>query len=1051
MSQTTTSVLPKGTAEIEFQRLIDRALAFLKPEPVLLVSEWADQHRILPSKGASEPGPWRTARTPYLKAIMDALSTGSPYHTVVFAKGAQIGAPLALDTPIPTPSGWTLMGDIQPGDKVFGLNGKPSNVLGVSPIFEDRQCYRVTFSDGESIVTDTDHKWTVDVEKSSAEDNGRVTLTTGEMYGTDKKSRRRLHFKRGNRNRFAIPLTDHLDMPDADLVINPYTLGAWLGDGNSASNQITTHKDDADEMASYIVAEGYVAQVRNLGPAAGNGRNILVGPKEIFADRTHCIRGHDLAQVGQNTTVKHGKPTKVCAECHRQRARKHNSGIECDPVLERTTLYSKLVGLNLVRNKHIPIIYLRASLQQRLDLLAGLMDTDGHITKNGRCELTFASEQLANDSMELIRSVGYKPTVSERVCKATYIKGRKVNRREIHYRISFMAYRERPVVKLKRKLNSMVDKDGRRTSETFRRRIVDISPVDSVPTRCISVDTHDHLFLAGRGMIATHNTEAGNNWLGYCIHHAPAPMMMVQPTIDMVKRISKQRIQPMIDATPVLRERIAPSRSRDSGNTVQQKDFAGGTLVLSGGNSASGLRSMPARYLFLDEVDALPGDVEGEGDPIELAIARTSTFKRNRKIFMCSTPTIEGQSRIWQSFMETDQQYYHVPCPDCQEFQIIDWSRIIWDEGKPETASMVCQHCGVLIPERHKAQMLAAGVWKATAEGMDSGVIGFHLSSLYSPPGWYSWADAAKDFIKAKGHPTKLQSFVNTKLGQCWEDRTGERVEHDALMARREMWAAVPVDTVVLTAGVDVQDDRLEISILGWTASEQVRVISHSQLWGNPGEDKIWGELDEILLTPHYTEDNRIIRIRATCIDSGGHHTQRAYEFCRSRIGRKVVPIKGRSGNHPIWPTKSSKTTLSKGVSLFLIGVDTAKDVIRSAFAVNNPELPRYVAFHADLADDYFKQLTAEKRVTSYSRSGQTVRNWKKAPGTRNEALDCFVYNIAALEYLKHSGLRLKAVARQVLQDYAPGVLKPETPSSKITQPPPTAKPPRCRVSSALL
>jgi phage terminase large subunit GpA-like protein len=523
---------------------------------------------------------------------------------------------------------------------------------------------------------------------------------------------------------------------------------------------------------------------------------------------------------------------------------------------------------------------------------------------------------------------------------------------------------------------------------------------------------HTVVFAKGAQIGAT---EAGSNWLGYCIHHAPAPMLMVQPTIDMVKRISKQRVQPMIEVTPVLAERIAPSRARDAGNTLQQKDFAGGTLVMTGANSATGLRSMPARYLFLDEVDAYPGDVEGEGDPIELAIARTATFKRNRKIFMCSTPTIEGESRIWKAFEETDQRYYHVPCPDCHEYQMIDWQRIVWPEGDPESAALTCQHCGVLIDERHKGWMLENGRWTPAAEGMDPGMVGFHLSSLYSPPGWYSWSDAARDFLKAKGHSTKLQSFINTKLGQCWEDRTGEKVDHEALMARREAWDvhAIPADIALITAGVDVQDDRLEITLIGWTGAEQARVLDHLQLWGAPGEAQLWSELDALLLGQFATQDGRLLRIRATALDTGGHHTQRAYEFCRSRASRKVFPIKGRAGNHPVWPSKVTKTKLSQGVRLYLVGVDTAKDQIRSALAVTNPDRPRYVAFAADLPDSYFTQLTSEKRVTIYNKSGVATRAWKKPAGARNEALDCFVYAMAALEALKQSGVRLKIVAQQ--------------------------------------
>lgn len=777
-------------ADQRYQTTLDCIWAALRPEPILSVSEWSNHHRILPSKGAAEPGPWRTSRTPYLQAIMDALSTGSPYHTVVFAKGSQIGAPLDVDTPIPTPTGWKRMGGIRPGDNVFGSDGQVATVLGVSPTYHDRECYRVMLSDGESVVADAEHRWTVDrLTFGGPFEVKRYTLTTGRMY-----------------------------------------------------------------------AEGGV---------------------------------------------------------------------------------------------------------YTLPLLHGLRDE----------------------------------------------------------------YRQRLNV---------------RHTVFQRRNIVGVVPVPSVPVCCIAVGTPDHLFLAGRGMIATHNSEAGLNWVGYCIHHAPAPILMVQPTLDMVKRISKQRIQPMIDVTPALTERVAQARTRDTGNTLFQKEFPGGTFVMTGANSATGLRSMPARYLFLDEVDAYPGDVEGEGDPVDLAIARTSTFKRNRKIYLCSTPTIAGFSRIWKAFEATDQRYYLVPCPHCGHYQTIDWTRIVWPEGKPREAALTCEACGSLIDEHHKGRMLAQGEWRATAEAQASGVIGFHLSSLYSPPGWYSWGDAAEDFLAAKAHPTKLQSFINTKLGQCWEDRSGESVDAERLLERREIWTCVPGDVCLLTAGVDVQDDRLEVTIIGFTGMEQARVLHHYQLWGSPGAPEVWTELDAILTRQHQTADGRMVRVQGACVDSGGHHTQRAYEFCRTRVSRKVMPVKGKAGAHPVWPLQATKTELSRGVRLYHVGVDTAKDQIRSALSVGGPDLPRYVSFSDELPDEYFKQLTSEKRRTKTSPTGVLSRVWYKPPGVRNEALDCYVYAYCALEMLKQQGVRLRIVAARSKLDTLPGEAMPPS----IPRPQPYSR--RTQTSSAI-
>src|ERR1035437_8477296 len=234
-------------------------------------------------------------------------------------------------------------------------------------------------------------------------------------------------------------------------------------------------------------------------------------------------------------------------------------------------------------------------------------------------------------------------------------------------------------------------------------------------------------------------TECGNNWLGFIIHQAPGPMMAVQPTVEMAKRNSKQRIDPLIEESEVLRKLVRDPRSRDSGNTILSKEFPGGVLVMTGANSAVGLRSMAARYLFLDEVDGYPGDVEGEGDPVNLALARTRTFAR-RKMFMASTPKITGLSRIEAAFEASDQRRYWVPCPYCAEFQTLKFAQLKWPKGKPDSAVYVCVGCGAEVQNHQKRQMSDAGWWRPSATGHDR-TAGYHLSSLYSPVGWFSWGD----------------------------------------------------------------------------------------------------------------------------------------------------------------------------------------------------------------------------------------------------------------------------------------------------------------------
>ncbi|MEN9887945.1 MAG: hypothetical protein RL758_2523, partial [Pseudomonadota bacterium] len=281
-------------------------------------------------------------------------------------------------------------------------------------------------------------------------------------------------------------------------------------------------------------------------------------------------------------------------------------------------------------------------------------------------------------------------------------------------------------------------------------------------------------------------SESGMNWLGYIIDNEPGPVMCVQPTTDMAKRFSRQRIAPMLEETPVLRRKVRENRSRDDSNTTLMKDFAGGVLVVSGANSAAGLRSMPVRYLFLDEIDAYPLDVDGEGDPVALAEKRTSTFAR-RKVLKVSTPTVKDFSRIESAYLATNACRFHVPCPHCQTHQVLEWGAdkahgLKWQkhsDGSPdlETVHYVCQHCGSVIQEHHKPAMLEAGHWvasKTAARGAKA--TGYHMSALYAPLGWIGWSDLVNQWHEAmvvakQGDISKLKTFTNTVLAETWEER----------------------------------------------------------------------------------------------------------------------------------------------------------------------------------------------------------------------------------------------------------------------------------------
>lgn len=501
-------------------------------------------------------------------------------------------------------------------------------------------------------------------------------------------------------------------------------------------------------------------------------------------------------------------------------------------------------------------------------------------------------------------------------------------------------------------------------------------------------------------------TEAGLNWLGYIIHHAPGLTMLVQPSLDMVKRNTVTRIDPMIAQCPVLRDLVVAPRSREAGNSLFRKSFPAGELVMAGANSAAALRSTPVRFLFMDECDGYPGDVDGEGDPVDLATQRTATFRGRRKILMVSTPTLKGYSRIEAAYEESDQRVFEVPCDHCGDHFRITWADIRWPEGRRAEAYCVCPHCGGIHEEHRKPALLAGGRWRATAPG-DGKTAGFHLSALYSP--WTTWAEVAEEHGRVKKDPARLQVWTNTRLGETWEDRSGEGIEGDALLARREPMpdAEVPEGVLVLTCGVDVQPDRLEATVIGWGRDEESWVLEHVPLYGDPNTPALWTMLDEHLARTwrHPTKAVADLGIRAACIDSGGANTLAVYDYCRTRQTARRWAIKGISRQGlPLWPRKPSRNVKGGKTPLYLLNVDAGKDTLAGRLKISEPG-PAYIHLRDTLGPEYVGQLTAERVRTKYSK-GRPIREWY-LPSGRNEALDCFVYALAALEGLKASGLSL--------------------------------------------
>ncbi len=508
-------------------------------------------------------------------------------------------------------------------------------------------------------------------------------------------------------------------------------------------------------------------------------------------------------------------------------------------------------------------------------------------------------------------------------------------------------------------------------------------------------------------------TEAGNNWAGFVIHHAPGPMLAVLPTVEMAKRASRGRLDPLIAESPALRERVTPARSREAGNSMLSKEFPGGILVLTGANSATGLRSMPARYIFLDEVDAYPASADEEGDPIALAEARTTTFAHRRKVFMVSTPTIRGLSRIEREYEASDQRRFFVPCPHCGHMQWLQFERLRWEKGQPETAAYHCEGCEQPIAEHHKTAMLASGEWRVTATSADPTAIGFHISALYSPVGWKSWEQIAREWLAAQGSDDMLRAARNTLLGETWVE-SGDAPEWQRLAERREPWNAtgLPNGVLFLTAGADVQKDRLEVDIWGWGRGLESWLVDHIVIEGGPDRAEAWAELTKILGRTWDLANGSVMPIAKLAIDTG-YEAAAVYGWARAQGFGQVAPVKGLEGFNRATPVSGPTFVdatiggrrLRRGARLWSVATSTFKIETYRFLRLEQPDDAERAAGICDPAgtvhlpdwidSEWIRQLVAEQLVTVRNRRGYARQEWQKIR-ERNEALDTRVYARAA-------------------------------------------------------
>lgn len=538
-------------------------------------------------------------------------------------------------------------------------------------------------------------------------------------------------------------------------------------------------------------------------------------------------------------------------------------------------------------------------------------------------------------------------------------------------------------------------------------------------------------------------TEILLNIVGYYIDQEPSPILLLDPTLEMGQAFSKDRLAPMIRDTPALQGKIKDPRSRDSGNTLLHKSFPGGHITIAGANSPASLASRPIRVLLCDEVDRYPISAGTEGDPLSLAAKRTQNFW-NRRIVWVSTPTIMGISRIEKAFEVSTQEHWCIPCPTCGEYQPYEWGRIVYKD-LPEPL-MVCSSCGASHTETEWKAGQERGIWIARREG-DRHTRGFHLNAFASP--WATWGNLIDQYQEAyQNGEEELKVWWNTVLGLPWENQSGT-IEVETMESHREEYAAeLPDGVLVLTCGVDTQDDRLEAEVVGWGVGKESWGIEYRIFYGDPGQAEVWQALDDFLSKLWTYADGERIGLSCTCIDSAGHFTDEVYRFCKPRARRNIFPIVGR-GREGLPSVGKPSRNNRRHVALFALGVTTIKGSLFSRLRIERPGAG-YCHFpleaktnHRGYDWPYFKGLLSERMVVKKVRGRETISWEPRSVGIRNEPLDTRVYATGALElYNPNLEMHRRRRGTKKMPTRPPEVRKNPVP------PPPSAEKPETQASS---
>lgn len=823
-------------------------------------------------------GPYKPDETPYMVEPQNMLMSRE-HKSLIFCGPSQSGKALPLDTPLATPSGWTTMGEVKVGDLVFDDAGRPTEVVFATEPMYGHACYRLEFDDGTSIIADGEHVWRVDRAKAEQGYGGPASadLTTEEIAAG-------LTFGKKRRYSYAVKNAAPLDIGDADLPLAPYTLGAWLGDGHALGGRLYGTPEDLKTIITNVWLDGYEARV----DIDGKGLGVL----------------KVLPGVMVKTPGEHGQ----------------RSG------------FNVLLRAAGISDKRIPTAYLRASFRQRLALMQGLMDTDGSIGKNGACEFSNTNKNLIDGFCELAASLGLKTITTERKTSCMYLGERSQG--AVSWRVTFVAYDDLPVFTLRRKLERQKPRSAGRPGHTARRRIVAVEPVASVPVRCIQVAAESHLYLAGRQMVPTHNTEGIIiNGCAYIVKCNPMDVIVFGPSQSAARDFSKRRIDRMHRHSKDLKSELLVGQHADN---THDKTYKSGMMLSISWPSGNEMASKPVPVCLLTEYDRMPDDVDGEGSPFLLAQKRNTTFGSMAMTAVDSSPSRDVEDTKWKAstpheappcngvlglYNEGDRRRWYWPCPHCGEFFEGHFGLLRYDTHKTvdgekvqlsstaagDTVYMECPAMGCRIAPTMKKSMNAKGVWltdgeKVRADGTRYGTPTVSASATYwlrgTAAAYISWKEIVSKFINAEqkylttGSQDDLKTTVNTDQGDPYfprgneTNRLAEDLYDQALPLPKKL---VPNDVRALFAMVDVQKNRWEVQIMGirpapvgydavvidrYPVFKSKRTDEEGErLWVKPAaylED--WDLLEEEVMQRKYrlVDDSGEMAIRMTFCDSGG-------------------------------------------------------------------------------------------------------------------------------------------------------------------------------------